>query len=237
VSAADPLPVSPARRLLLVRHGLPDYRDKRSGDLWPGPPLAAFGHQQAAQAAAIVARQAPTSVRTSPMTRCFETACIVGRACGLKPRVDPDLCEWHRSESLYEVSVRLTRWLVRWLRGGERCAVAVSHASPLLAVIRSALYLPHLRWHKPGRPDTLEVSSAERLEVSMASVFELVFERDAVTARLLLHPTPRTLHAPNGRLLDRLPRPIVGCGENHTVSRRNAVAIIGGSIAGEIQLT
>ncbi len=224
---AESFSSDPARRLLLVRHGLPDYRGKQPGDLWPGPPLSATGYRQAAQAGVVVAAYAPTSIFTSPMTRCVETARVVGRACRLAPRVDPDLREWHRAESLHEVAVRLTRWLVRWLRGGERCAVAVSHASPLLAIIRSALYLPHVHWHKPGRPDALEVSSGERFEVSMASVFELAFDTHAIGARRILHPTPRVQHASKGRLVARLPRPIVACGENDAATRPNTLHLIG----------
>lgn len=226
ISSRDPGD-PPPRRLLLVRHGLPDYRGKHPGDLWPGPPLSLTGYRQAAQAAAAVVPLCPLSISTSPLTRCVETARVVGRACGLAPRIDSDLREWHRSESLHEVTVRLTRWLVRWLRGNESCGVAVSHASPLLAILRSALYIPQVQWHKPGRPDALEVSSIDRFEVSMASVFEITFQRDVVRGRRCLHPRPRVQHASKGRLLTRLPRPLTGSGEGLELRRRNALAIIG----------
>lgn len=223
--------VVPTRRLLLVRHGLPDYTGRKSGDVWPGPPLSALGRVQAAQAAAIVADFSPPAIYTSPLTRCVDTARIVGAARGIRPRIDPDLREWHRAESLYDVSVRLARWLAHWLRRDEPCAVVVSHASPLLAIIRSALYVPHVAWHKAGYPDALNVSSVDQLEVSMASVFQLVIGPDRVSVRRLLHPTPRIQHASKGRRLTRLPRPVPGHGENQELCRRNVLSIVGGHVA------
>ena len=140
------------RRLLLVRHGLPDYRGGHAGDLWPGPPLSPIGRAQSAQAADVVASLGPVAVYSSPLARTWQTAEIIALALRQRPRAAPDLREWHRTESLHEVAVRLTRWMAAWLRGGEPCAVAVTHASPLLAILRSALYLPHAKWHRAGQP-------------------------------------------------------------------------------------
>ena len=217
----------PTRRLLLVRHGLPDYRGGQPGDLWPGPPLSDTGRAQATQAAPILRPFKPSVVHTSPLARTQQTAELLAGPLGCRIRADSDLCEWNRTERLHEVSVRLTRWLVRWLRDGEPCAVAVSHASPILAILRSALYLPHVAWHKTGFPDALEVSSADRFEVSMASVFELAIDPGRVTARCLFHPRPRILHARPGCILEHLPRPVPGHGENVLVERPNWLRLIG----------
>jgi len=189
--ADDP---SNTRRLLLVRHGLPDYRDGKAGDEPPGPPLSDIGRQQAAQAAEVLRQFEPVRIHSSPLARTEQTAKRIQQALGVPLRIDGDLGEWHRTERLHEVSVRLTRWLVHWLRGDEPCAVVVSHASPLLAILRSARYLPQVAWHKAGRPEALEVATADRFEVSMGAVFELLIDPKHVTARCLFHPQPRVHH-------------------------------------------
>lgn len=219
--------MSTARRLWLVRHGLPDYRCRQPGDELPGPPLSPTGWEQAAQAAAALADSTAGAVYTSPLARTRQTAECVGRMLHVPVRLAGDLREWHRTERLYDVASRLTRWLVQWLRGTDTSAVVVSHASPLLAILRSALYLPHVGWHRSGQPDVLEVSSGDRFEVTMASVFELVFESRCVTARCRFHPEPRILHCLHGTLRRRLPRPVPGSGENRLVRRMNWLALLG----------
>lgn len=215
------------RRLLLVRHGLPDYRVACRADEWPGPPLSETGFRQAQQAAAVLAPFGIERIHTSPLARARQTAERIGQLIAVPVCVAGELREWHRAEGLSEVGVRLTRWLIGWLRGGERCAVAVSHASPLLAILRSALYLPHVSWHKAGHPGCLELSSADRLEVSMASVFEVVVEPRLVTVRRILHPRPRVLYEYRGVRQERLPRPIIGSGENRVVRRPNLLHLLG----------
>ncbi len=216
------------RTLLLVRHGLPNYRFAKAGDEPPGPPLSALGVAQAQQAARAVTRFSPTTVYTSPLARTQQTAECIRDALRIPLIVDGELKEWHRTENLFTVSQRGARWLNRWLAAAEPCAVIVGHASPLLAIIRSALYLPHVGWWKPGQPDELELSTADRFEVSMASVFALRFTPQHVTAECLFHPQPRIVHCCNGRRLRRLPRPVFGLGENTFVRRPNQGRLIGG---------
>jgi broad specificity phosphatase PhoE len=219
--------VTGPRRLLLVRHGLPDYRVRQPADDWPGPPLSSTGFDQARQAGEKLAQFGVCAVYTSPLSRTWQTAEVLADRLEVPLRVDGELREWHRTERLHEVGVRLTRWLVTWLRAGEPCAVVVSHASPLLAMIRSALYLPHVSWHKAGHPDVLELSSGDRLEVSMASVFEIVFEPAAVTVRRLLHPRPRILYEYDGFRQTAPPRPVPGDGENREIRRPNFLRVSG----------
>ena len=71
------------RRLLLVRHGLPDFGSRKRRDEPPGPPLTPTGFRQAAQAAAIVAKLEPQAIHTSPLARARQTAQVIARACGL----------------------------------------------------------------------------------------------------------------------------------------------------------
>lgn len=216
------------RTLLLVRHGLPDYQTRLPADEPPGPPLSSVGVLQARQAAGAVRCFPVQTVYASPLARAWQTAEHLAAALGVRVRIESELKEWHRTEGLYEVSERSARWLGRWLRGFERCAAVVGHASPLLAVLRTALYLPHVGWHHPGRPDRLQVSSADRFEFSMGAVFAVTFDAREVTARLVAHPEPRIVDAQCGPWRRRFPRPVVGGGENTCVRRPNLTHLTGG---------
>ncbi len=200
------------RRLLLVRHGLPDYRAGKRGDVPPGPYLSAIGHDQARQAARIVAAYEPQTIHVSPYQRTRQTAAHLQAACRAALRVDPDLQEWSQTDGLYQVNVRQERWLRRWLSGAERCAVAVSHGSPIIGMLRAALYLPHRDWYSDRRVERLRVDAADRFEVSMASVFELRFIETSVTCRCLFHPAPRVMKYKHGRIIAGPRRP-TGVGE------------------------
>jgi len=215
------------KRLLLLRHGLPDYRDHKAGDEWPGPSLSDIGRAQAAQAAAALQPLAPPLVLASPLTRTCQTAEIVASTLRIPLRVEPELREWHRTESLYEVTLRLTRWLVRWVRAGVPNTLIVSHASPILALLRSALYLPQATWWKMGHPGTLELSTADRFEVTMASIFELIVEPDWVTVRRRFHPTPQIHHIVDGRCFPRLPHTLAGTRERTELRRPNRLHLLG----------
>lgn len=215
------------KRLLTLRHGLPDYRDGKAGDDLPGPPLSLIGRAQAAQAADALRPFAPPLVLASPLTRTWQTAEIVAQALRIPLRVEPELREWHRTESLYEVTLRLTRWLIHWLRGGATNTLIVSHASPILALLRSALYLPQVSWWKAGHPGALELSSGDRFEVTMASVFELIVAPRWVTARRIFHPTPRIHHLVDGRRYPRLPHTLAGTPERIELRRPNRLRLLG----------
>ena len=214
------------RRLLLVRHGLPDYRFRGAGDEPPGPPLSEIGRVQIGQAPPVLQRCGPAVIHTSLLARALQSAEIIGHALGLPVKVDSDLKEWHRTERLYQVSERSARWLRQWLAGDEPCALVVGHASPLLAIIRSALYLPHFGWWRAGDPDDLVIGTCDRFEVSMGSVFELTFEPRYVSARCLFHPEPRILCLRHGRPLRSAPRGTIG-GENRYLRRPNPAHLIG----------
>ncbi len=210
--------MSAQRRLLLVRHGLPDYRDGKSWDEPPGPALSPIGRRQIEQAAEVVRKYRPKVVHSSPLARAIQSARIISAACGVPLTVDPDLKEWHRTDRLYNVTERNARWLRGWFESSERCAVVLGHASPILAIIRTALYLPQRGWYTPGYSD--------RFEVSMGSVFELVFTPDEVTATCLFHPEPRILDYREGNIRKTYVRPN-GPAENKFMRRRNMGRLIG----------
>ena len=215
------------RKLLLVRHGLPDYRAHKAGDEPPGPSLSGIGTEQACQAAEALIGCEAAAIYCSPLARAWQTAEQIRLALSVPLFIESELKEWHRTESLYAVNQRSARWLVRWLMSDESCAVVVGHASPLLGILRTALYLPHVGWYKTGRPDQLQLSSCDRLEVSMGSVFALTIEPHQVTAELLFHPNPRIMDASRRPALRNLPRPVLGNGENTYVRRPNLLHLSG----------
>ena len=178
------------RHLYLVRHGLPDYSANLPADELPGPPLSDVGRHQARQSANFLHQLGPLPIYTSPLARTRTTANIIAAKLGISPLIDHDLREWHRTEKLYDVSGRLTTWLINWLRTDQPRAIAVSHGSPLLAILRSALYLPHLRWWHKDEPDRIDLDALDRFEFTMAAVFELEISPQSVTAHARFHPHP-----------------------------------------------
>jgi 2,3-bisphosphoglycerate-dependent phosphoglycerate mutase len=215
------------RQLLLVRHGLPDYRGRQRGDEPPGPPLSDVGKDQARQAAAVLKSYPAARIHTSPLTRAVQTAECIRALMFLPLQIESELKEWHRTESLYQVSERSARWLARWLAGPEASAIVVGHASPLLALMRSALYLPHFAWHRPQRPDVLQVGTCDRFEISMGSITLLEINAEQVTATMLFHPGPRVIDAVCRPVRRCLPRPVHGHGENAFMRRPNLLRFIG----------
>ncbi len=216
-----------ARRLLLVRHGLPDYSLRKPGDEPPGPLLSSTGVNQIRQAIPLLRRAVPVALYSSPLARARQSAALVADALGLPVRIDSDLKEWHRSERLYQVNERSARWLRRWLEGDDPCAVVFGHASPLLSILRTALYLPHFSWWRGNNRERLVLNTCDRFEVSMGSLFETVFEPETVTARCLHHPRPRIVSYTRRRGVQRsFARPTM-TGENLEVRRPNFGRLIG----------
>jgi broad specificity phosphatase PhoE len=236
--------MSAIRRLLLVRHGLPQYRIGQIEEIPPGPVLAGIGRMQARQAAEFLASFPIQRVYASPLTRAVQTAQFIAQLLRMPITLEQDHAEWHPSERLYDVDVRSGRWVRRWLAGGERCVVVVGHASPLLSIIREALYLPHARWWDPRRaaalreqspaaarlhsnkPTRLNLDTADRFDVSMGSVFEVCFERSGVRARPVFHPEPRIMHTRAGRPTRYAPRPAMSP-EGGELIRTNVAGLVG----------
>jgi broad specificity phosphatase PhoE len=219
------------RTLLLVRHGLPDYRGGKATDRVPGPVLTPTGFHQAEQAAAFLERyNQAEQIYASPLARTVQTAETLQRTLKLPLRTDGLLREWYRTEKLYAVNTRLGTWLRNWLHGPDTCSVVVSHASPLLSIIRQALYLPHFSWWVGGDQAKLRLATADRFEVSMASVFEVRFEAQRVTAECVFHPEPRFVNVlrrgPVRRYFRQFPRP-GGNGEQRRLERPHYGQLIG----------
>jgi broad specificity phosphatase PhoE len=84
-------------RLLLVRHGesVGNLQDVWAG--WSETPLSAVGRRQAADTAARLAQEGLGAVAlfSSPLSRAWQTADVIGRALGHEPIVDESLKEMH----------------------------------------------------------------------------------------------------------------------------------------------
>jgi broad specificity phosphatase PhoE len=173
--------------IVLVRHG--ETEANRSGLLLgrADPPLTARGIRQAAALAdALAAIDAPRLV-TSPLTRARQTAAAIGEATRTTPIVDPrlielDYGEWDErplaelpadvaarwradptfappgGESLAALRERLAPCATELL-DQDQTVIAVSHVSPIKAIILCAL----------GLPDEL----AWRLRLDLASISRL----------------------------------------------------------------
>ena len=83
------------RRLILLRHGQTDYNvdGRMQGHI--DSHLTDAGHEQAAEAAPVLASLAPDRLVSSDLRRAVDTAEVVGAACGLPVKFDSRLRETH----------------------------------------------------------------------------------------------------------------------------------------------
>jgi glucosyl-3-phosphoglycerate phosphatase len=86
------------RRIILLRHGQTDYNvaGRMQGHL--DSVLTPAGHEQAAEAAPVIAALGPDRVISSDLRRAVDTAEVVGAACGLPVKFDARLRETHLGE-------------------------------------------------------------------------------------------------------------------------------------------
>ncbi len=92
-------------KLILVRHAVTRETGRRLSGRNPGIPLSREGVDAATELAANLAPHGLAAVYTSPIQRCRETAAILARPHGLRPRVRQGLIE-----------VEYGRWSGRTLR-------------------------------------------------------------------------------------------------------------------------
>jgi broad specificity phosphatase PhoE len=85
--------VSPARRLVLVRHGRTAWNLEERAQGHADVPLDDIGHAEAAAAALYLARMGATRLWSSDLRRAAETAAYVAAASGLAVGYDPRLRE------------------------------------------------------------------------------------------------------------------------------------------------
>ena len=147
------------------------------------PGLTDEGRRQADRLAALLGKEEPVAVLTSPLLRARETAGAIAGACGLEPEIDDRLVEidwgtWEgrpvagigsaeverlradagtapEGESLATLAARVGEFCAdAWARDG--LVVAVTHVSPIKAAVALTL----------GAPD----DAAFRMFVALASV-------------------------------------------------------------------
>ncbi len=157
--------------IVLVRHGETDANQAGLLLGRADPPLNDRGRQQAATLAEALASVAEPLIVTSPLARAVETATWIGERVGVTPRVDArlielDYGEWdgHRiadvpaatrdrwradpsftppgGESLTDLRARVAPLAAELYEQAEdHTSIAVSHVSPIKAVILWALGL------------------------------------------------------------------------------------------------
>ncbi len=157
--------------IVLVRHGETDANRSGLLLGQADPPLNALGRQQANAVADALRREPVSVVHTSPLLRARETAAAIGEATGAPLEVDERLIEldygdwderpiaelprdvataWRADptfappggESLVDLRARVAPCAAALLdRAREGVAVAVSHVSPIKAIVLWALDL------------------------------------------------------------------------------------------------
>jgi probable phosphoglycerate mutase len=141
----EPRPATTATRLLLIRHGATAYTEEGKysgrGDI----PLSPLGRQQAVAVARRVAALRPVAVISSPLSRCVDTAALIGAPVA----TDDDLieCDFGAWEGMTFADVRssyqaaLEEWLASTAiapPGGESFESVAARASAFLARARAA---------------------------------------------------------------------------------------------------
>jgi glucosyl-3-phosphoglycerate phosphatase len=151
------------RRIILLRHGQTDYNvtGRMQGHL--DSMLTAVGHEQAAEAAPVLAALAPDLVISSDLRRAVDTAEAVGAACGLPVKFDARLRETH-----------LGRWQGRTVAEIDRDepgAIAAWRSDPA--------------WAPPGGESRVDVVARSRPVVDELDA-ELA-DSEAMTVLLVAH--------------------------------------------------
>ena len=191
--------------IVLVRHGETDANRAGLLLGRADPPLTARGVRQAAALARTLARAAAPLLVTSPLTRAVETAAAIGQVTGVPAGVEPRLTEldygewderpladlpadvaaWWRAdptfappggESLAAVRARVAPCAAELLdEARERTVIAVSHVSPIKAIILWALDLPdELAWRL-----RLDLASISRVAAGPAGPVVVTFNETA----------------------------------------------------------
>lgn len=174
-SAPEPVPIAPGRRpsgaalvrgegepttVVLVRHGVTALTEAGiySGSDTPGPVLSPLGEQQAARAAALVARigvdlwpdlPRPTALVASPVVRAVQTARALGQPLGLTAEEDDAFAEVRFGEwdglTMAQIEERFPGALGRWAAepgagpaGGESLAALAERVGAGLRRLASA---------------------------------------------------------------------------------------------------
>lgn len=115
-----------SRTLYLVRHGATAANLEGRYIGWDEHPLSPEGLAQAQRVAGFLAGQSPTSLYTSDLGRCVQTAEQIGQAAGLMPVADRRFRELNfgrfAGSTYAEIAARWPAELAAWLDDPERVA-------------------------------------------------------------------------------------------------------------------
>lgn len=81
------------KKIILIRHGETDYNKERRIQGWLDVPLNEQGHQQAKQAALLIAQQKIDALYSSDLTRAHQTAIHISVKVGVQVKLAPELRE------------------------------------------------------------------------------------------------------------------------------------------------
>ena len=137
-------------RLLLVRHGATAATEEDRFSGTTGAELSEQGRWQVARLGERLSQQKITAVYASPLSRALETACIVGRHCGLEPVTRDGLREighghWEgrkREDVERDFAAEYSAWEADPFTfaplGGESGVAVLARALPVIREIVSA---------------------------------------------------------------------------------------------------
>lgn len=202
-----------AVRVLLARHAetsAPDRFHGAESDIG----LSDWGREQAERLGAWLAGERPSAIYSSAMRRAVDTAAPIGRACGLEPRVLPELHERKigplsgvsRDEGWTTYAETKVRWLAGELNathpGGESFAdiqrrvvpvledLADRHRGETIVVIAHGVVIRVLLTSLVAGFSHVDF---DRIAIEFASVNDLRYDGRTWTARALNHvvaPSP-----------------------------------------------
>jgi glucosyl-3-phosphoglycerate phosphatase len=131
------------RRIVLLRHGQTDYNvaGRMQGHL--DSVLTEVGHEQAAEAAPVIAALGPDRLISSDLRRAVDTAEVVGVACGLPVKFDARLRETHlgdwQGNTVAEIETDYPGAIATWRSdpawappGGESRVAVVERSRPVV---------------------------------------------------------------------------------------------------------
>ncbi len=81
------------QKIIIIRHGETDYNKERRIQGWLNIPLNTVGHQQAEQAALLMAHQTIHALYSSDLTRAHQTALHISAKVGIEVKLAPELRE------------------------------------------------------------------------------------------------------------------------------------------------
>ncbi len=152
--------------IFLVRHGEFENPENLIHFRLPGFPLSPLGKKQAVKLGDFFQNKKIAAIHTSPITRCHQTAEIIGNKISIKSRIDQNLIEVKspfqgmplgkylqtvkdnnlyflpsqiaKGETLEEISSRMQKALDEFLtKYKDKSVIMVSHGDPIMILVQA----------------------------------------------------------------------------------------------------